>query len=183
MDEQAMIASARAGNAADLGELIGRYQDMAYSVAYRILGHPDAAADATQEAFLSAYRALAAYRGGSFRAWLLRIVTNACYDQLRLKKRRPLLLLDDMIQDDRGYLALSDWAEDPEEAALRRDLVSSVEAGLATLSWEQRVVVVLSDVQGLSYHEIAAVTGASLGAVKSRLNRARARLRDYLASN
>ncbi len=180
MDEQALIAAARAGNTSAFNMLIRSYQDIAYNVAYRVLGHADAAADATQEAFLSAYKALPAFRGGSFKAWLLRIVTNACYDQLRAKKRRPQTSFDDMVDDADCAPALTDPAEGPEEVLLRQDLVRVMEAAIAKLPFEQRLVLVLSDVQGMSYDEISATTGASLGTIKSRLSRARARVRDYL---
>ncbi len=180
MDEQALIASARAGDPHAFNVLVQGYQDIAYNVAYRVLGQPDAAADATQDAFLAAYQALAAYRGGSFKAWLLRIVTNSCYDQLRQKKRRPQTSLEDMVEDADYAVALTDPGESPEEALLRQDLAEALEAGIARLPLDQRVTLVLSDVQGLSYDEIAEATGASLGTVKSRLSRARSRLRDYV---
>ena len=180
MDEQTLIESARAGNPRAFNSLVQSYQDIAYNVAYRVLGHADAAADATQEAFVAAYRGLPAFRGGSFKAWLLRIVTNACYDQLRVRKRRPQTSLEDMVEDQDYSASLVDPAEGPEDALLRQDLARAIEVGIAKLPFDQRVVLVLSDVQGFSYDEIAAATSASLGTVKSRLSRARARLRDYL---
>ncbi len=179
--EAALIASARAGNPDAFNCLVRAYQDVAYSVACRILAHPDSAADATQEAFLAAYRALGGFRGGSFRSWLLHIVTNACYDQLRRRKSRPQLSLDGMVEEPDCSTCLADRSESPEEATLRRGLAREIEAGIAWLPPDQRMVLVLSDVQGLSYDEIVDITGASLGTVKSRLSRARARLRDYLS--
>lgn len=180
MDEQALIAMARAGNPEAFNTLVRTYEDIAYNVAYRVLGHPDMAADATQDAFLAAYRALPAHRGGSFKAWLLRIVTNTCYDQLRHKRRRPQTSLEGMVGDCDYAAVLADQSETPEEAVLRQDLARGLEAGIAKLPVDQRLTLVLSDVQGLSYDEIAAVTGVSLGTVKSRLSRARAKMRDYL---
>ncbi len=182
MDEQALIARARTGDPDAFNVLVRTYQDMAYNVAYRVLGRPDAAADATQDAFLSAYRALAAFRGGSFKAWLLRIVTNACYDQLRAQRRRPQTSLEDVSEDPDYAAPLTDRAESPEEAVMRQDLAQILEAGIAKLPVAQRLALVLSDVEGFSYDEIATVTGVSLGTVKSRLNRARAKLRSYLTS-
>jgi RNA polymerase sigma-70 factor (ECF subfamily) len=88
MDEGALIAAVQGGDRDAFNQLVVRYQGLAYNVAYRVLGDPDGAADATQDAFISAFRAMARFRGGSFRSWLLRIVTNACYDQLRVKKIR-----------------------------------------------------------------------------------------------
>jgi RNA polymerase sigma-70 factor (ECF subfamily) len=180
MDEQALIESARKGDARSFNQLVLLYQRMAYNVAYRILSDPDAASDATQDAFLKAFKAMRRFRGGSFKAWLLRIVTNACYDQLRRKQRRPATSLDDLpVEADHSFY-MHDPAERPDEFVERQELGDTIQAGILTLPVEQRTVLVLSDVQGLSYNEIAEVTGLSLGTVKSRLSRGRARLRDYL---
>ncbi len=180
MDEQALIDSARKGDARAFNQLVLLYQRMAYNVAYRILGDPDAASDATQDAFLKAFKAMRRFRGGSFKAWLLRIVTNACYDQLRRKQRRPASSLDDLpVEADHSYY-MHDPAERPDEFVERQELSDTIQAGISTLPVEQRAVLVLSDVQGLSYTEIAEEMGLSLGTVKSRLSRGRARVRDYL---
>jgi RNA polymerase sigma factor (sigma-70 family) len=180
MDEEALIASARRGDARAFNQLVLLHQGMAYNVAYRILGDPDAAADATQDAFLSAFKAMRQFRGGSFKAWVLRIVTNACYDQLRSKRRRPADSLDDMPVEDDRLEFLRDPAEQPDEYVERRQLNQVIQGAILRLPPEQRMVLVLSDVQGLNYQEIAEATGLSLGTVKSRLSRGRARLRDYL---
>jgi len=179
-DEGALIESARKGDVRAFNQLVLLYQSMAFNVAYRILSDPDAAADASQEAFLSAYKALHQFRGGSFKSWLLRIVTNACYDQLRYKQRRPTSSLDDLpVEADHTYY-LEDKAEQPDEYVERRELNRLIQAGIADLPYEQATVLVLSDVQGMSYNEIADSLDLSLGTVKSRLSRARARLRDFL---
>ncbi len=180
MDEQSLIASARKGDVRAFNQLVLLYQSLAYNVAYRILDDAEAAADATQDAFLSAYRAMPRFRGGSFKAWLLRIVTNACYDQLRKKKRRPTQSLDDLPMEADHTMHLRDPAEQPDEYAERRDLNRLLQEAIGRLPPEQRVVLVLSDVQGLNYKEIAQATGLALGTVKSRLSRARAKLRDDL---
>lgn len=180
MDEQALVAAARRGDTQAFNKLILTYQTLAYNVAYRTLHDPDAAADATQQAFISAFRALPGFRGGSFKAWLLRIVTNACYDQLRTAKRRPASSLDDMLVDPDHSVMLTDEGESPEDYALRQDLGRVIQNGLDELPPEQRLAVILYDIQGFSYQEIAQATGVSLGTVKSRLSRGRARLRDYL---
>lgn len=180
MDEQALVAAARRGDAQAFNKLILNYQTLVYNVAYRMLHDPDAAADATQEAFVSAFRALHGFRGGSFKAWLLRIVTNACYDQLRVAQRRPSSSLDDMSIDPDHSPTLLDHAESPEDYALRQDLGRAIQYGLDQLPPDQKVTVILSDIQGLSYEEIAQATGVALGTVKSRLSRGRTRLRDLL---
>ncbi|MBN1658817.1 MAG: sigma-70 family RNA polymerase sigma factor [Anaerolineae bacterium] len=180
MDEQALIESARKGDVRAFNQLVLLYQSMAFNVAYRILSDSDAAADATQEAFLSAYKAMRQFRGGSFKSWLLRIVTNACYDQLRYKQRRPTSSLDDLpVEADHTYY-LEDESELPDEYVERRELNRLLQAGIADLPLEQATILVLSDVQGMSYNEIADSLDLSLGTVKSRLSRARAKLRDFL---
>jgi len=181
MDEKALIDAARRGDVGSFNRLVLNYQSMAYNLAYRILGNRDAAADATQDAFLSVFKAIGKFRGGSFKAWLLRIVTNACYDQLRLKQRRPATSLDALlVLESAPVQSLTDPGESPEEYAVRQELNRAIQVGIGTLPPEQRVALVLSDVQGLSYQEIAEVTGASLGTVKSRLSRARGKMRDFL---
>lgn len=183
MDEQRLIAQAQRGDLHAFNQLVLVYQSMLYNVAYRILGDGDAAADATQDAFVSAYKAIARFRGGSFKAWLLRIVTNACYDQLRVKQRRPADSLDDMLVEPEHDATLRDDSESPEDFVLRQELGAAIQRGLGTLPPDQRITLVLSDIEGLSYDEIAEVTRVSLGTVKSRLSRARSKLRDYLLHN
>jgi len=180
MDEQALVASAQQGDLDAFNQLVLTYQRLAYNVAYRILSNEDRAMDATQDAFLRGYRALHQFRGGSFKTWILRIVTNCCYDQLRVRKRRPTTPLDDMLEDDEHTTLLQDDGENPEDRVERRELGELIQKGIETLPPDQRAVLVMSDVQGLSYAEIAAATMVSLGTVKSRLSRARAKLRDYL---
>lgn len=183
MDEQRLIAQAQRGDLHAFNQLVLAYQSMLYNIAYRILGDGDAAADATQDAFVSAYKAIARFRGGSFKAWLLRIVTNACYDQLRVKQRRPADSLDDMLVEPEHDATLRDDSESPEDFVLRQELGAAIQRGLSTLPPDQRITLVLSDIEGLSYDEIAEVTRVSLGTVKSRLSRARSKLRDYLLHN
>ncbi|MEP7199232.1 MAG: sigma-70 family RNA polymerase sigma factor [Chloroflexota bacterium] len=180
--ESELIQSARSGDVRAFNRLVELYQHSVYHTAYRILSNSDAADDATQESFLSAYRHLKDYRGGSFKAWLLRIVTNACYDALRAHKRRPATSLDDMLggDDEREPPEFINGREGPEAHAERAELQRVLQHGISQLPDDQRIVLVLADVQGLSYEEIAAATHTNLGTVKSRLNRARLRLRDWL---
>src|SRR5512142_1843577 len=100
MDEPALIRDAQTGDLDAFNRLVLAYQDIAFNLALRMLNDEDAAADATQTAFISAYRNLHAYRGGSFRAWVLRMVTNSCYDELRKRHRHPTTSLEPMTDDD-----------------------------------------------------------------------------------
>jgi RNA polymerase sigma-70 factor (ECF subfamily) len=182
-NEAGLIALAQRGNLEAFNDLILHYQDRAYSLAYRIMGDSPAAADSTQDAFINAYQKINAYRGGSFKAWLFRIVTNTCYDELRRRKRRPVTPLDDLPggESDDGP-ALPTDAPTPEQAVQQRELAAAIEQCIAALHEDQRAVLVLSDVEGLPYQEIAVITGANLGTVKSRLSRARAGVRQCLAA-
>jgi RNA polymerase sigma-70 factor (ECF subfamily) len=181
-EELRLVEAARRGEVESFNALVRLYEGRVYNLCYRMLGDADSAADSAQEAFLSAYRNLRSFRGGSFRSWLLRIATNACYDALRARKRRPSTSLQALgMADDEGVgFDLPDEGERPDEVALRRELAAAIQRGLADLPEDQRVVIILSDIQGMAYEEIAAVTGANLGTVKSRLSRGRSRLRDIL---
>ena len=183
MDEIALINDARQGDLDAFNRLVLAYQDRVYSQAYRVLNDPQGADDATQEAFISAYKNLRSFRGGSFRAWLLRIVTNACYDELRRRKRKPttsLEPLDDWGNEIESPHWIADPGELPEENVVRAELGKAIQNCLEKLPVDFRVVMVLVDVQGMDYLEAADVIGKPLGTVKSRLARARSRMRDCL---
>jgi len=185
MDEAELLRLAQRGDLEAFNRVVLEHQTRAFNVALRVLGDGEAAADATQEAFLSAYRNLRSYRGGSFRAWLLRIVTNACYDELRRRKRRPATSLEDLgPETEDGETEVDAWlastADGPERLSERTELVHAIQDCLDRLPDEFRIVAVLADVQGYNYDEVSSAIGKPLGTVKSRLARARARLRDCL---
>jgi len=179
-DEQALVADARRGDVDAFNVLVRQYQQLAYNVAYRILGNDDRAIDATQDAFLRAYRSLHQFHGESFKAWLLRIVTNCCYDQLRLQQRQPTTSIDDLIEDDEHSRIFEDPEPAPEEYVETGELGGIIQRGLDALPYDQRVVLVMSDIEGMNYEEIAQATAVSLGTVKSRLSRGRAKMRDFM---
>ena len=186
VDELELLRQALQGDLDSFNRLVLAHQERAFNLAYRILGDSDMASDATQQAFISVYRNLRSYRGGSFRAWVLRIVTNACYDELRRRKRRPALSLEELSDDRQGGEAdaWDRWAVDrsagPEEVVLEKERARAIEGCLDALPTDFRTVAVLSDLQGFAYEEIATVIGSPIGTVKSRLARARARLRECL---
>lgn len=179
-DETDLIAQSSTGDVSAFNILVERYQGAVYNLCLRVLGSQQAAEDATQEAFISAYRSLERFRGGMFRAWLFRIATNACYDELRRRRARPSVSLDEPPGDDERTRDVPDTAATPDEQAERRELAGVLQGALAELPADQRVVIILCDVQGLDYLEISQVTGVSLGTVKSRISRARSRLRVLL---
>jgi RNA polymerase sigma-70 factor (ECF subfamily) len=183
MDETALITSAQRGDLEAFNTLVLAYQDMLFNTALRILGDDDLAADATQDAFVAAFRGMNTFRGGSFKAWLLRTVTNACYDELRRRKRRPTTPLEPDTDDGEEMDSprwLADPALTPEQSAEAVELEHAIQHCLENLPVEFRAVVVMADLQGLDYSDVAVAVKAPLGTIKSRLARARLRLRECL---
>lgn len=181
IDDNELVEQAVNGDVNAFNGLVLRYQDRIYSIAYRIMGEPDGAADMTQDAFINAYRKLDTYRGGSFVGWMGRIVTNTCYDELRKRRRRPQTAFEDLPGGDAddGPPIASDSIT-PEEAALQSDLQQAIADCIRALNDDQRVVMVLSDIQHQSYQEIAETMNLNIGTVKSRLSRARVSVRNCL---
>ena len=183
MDDAVLIQQSLQGDLDAFNRLVLAYQDMLYNQAYRVIGEPGAAEDATQEAFISAFRRLHTYRGGSFKSWLLRIVTNACYDELRRRKRKPIAPLEPQNEDGEEIESptwMVDPGDSPEERLQQRELAGAIQRCLDQLSTDFRMVVVLIDVQGLDYAEVSKVLETPLGTIKSRLARARHRMQDCL---
>lgn len=178
-----LTVEAQQGNLESFNQLVLVYQDSVFNVAVRILGDADLAADATQEAFFSAFRSMNSYRGGSFKAWLMRIVTNACYDELRWQKRHPTLPLEPNNADD-DEIETPRWLADswmlPEAVFEAAEREHTIQHCLDALPIAFRTVVVLVDVMGMGYSEAAGIVRVPLGTVKSRLARARLRLQRSL---
>ena len=180
-DEAAVIARAASGDRAAFAQLMEHYQSACYGLAWRLLSNADQAADATQDAFIHAYRAIGSYRGGVFRSWLLRITANASYDIMRRAQRRPTTVLPD---PDEGAPELPDaHAVNPVAEATKSELYRHLEVALRLLPPDQRTAVVLCDVYGLDYNEVAEMTRSALGTVKSRIHRGRLRLRELMAEH
>lgn len=183
MDEPALIQTAQNGDLDSFNTLILHYQDRVYNTALRILGDEDQAADAAQEAFISAFRSINSFRGGSFKAWLMRTVTNACYDELRRQKRRPTTPLEPDTADGEEMDSprwLADPNMTPAEKSEADELEHAIQHCLDALPTDFRTVVVMADLQGLDYTEVATAVRVPLGTIKSRLARARLRLRECL---
>jgi RNA polymerase sigma-70 factor (ECF subfamily) len=183
MDETALIQSAQRGDLDAFNTLILHYQNMVFNTALRILGDEDLAQDSTQDAFISAFKSISSFRGGSFKAWLMRTVTNACYDELRRKKRRPTTPLEPDT-DDGDEVDSPRWLADPnmtpEQQFEADEMEHAIQHCLDDLPAEFRTVVVLADIQGMDYNEVAVAAKVPLGTIKSRLARARLRLRECL---
>jgi RNA polymerase sigma-70 factor (ECF subfamily) len=179
MEESALIASAQKGDLEAFNQLVLRYEQQAFRVALRITGEAGLAEDATQEGFIKAYRGLRRFRGGSFKAWILRIVSNACYDEIRRLARKPAVSLDaeNETENEGPILWVEDHGEKPEDWAARLDLSKVIQVCIQELNREFRDTLILIDVEGLNYAEAASATDSAVGTIRSRLARARKQVR------
>jgi RNA polymerase sigma-70 factor (ECF subfamily) len=178
--DEELVRMAQAGENRAFDELVRRYQNKVYRLSYKILRHEEDAAESLQDAFLSAYRGLHAFKvEATFSTWLYRIATNAAL--MKIRKRRPNhVSLEQSAGDDNAPLQIRDWSAQPAEELLTRETREVMEEGVRALSTELRTVFVLRDIEGLSSAEAAEVLGLSVAAVKSRLHRARLALRERL---
>ena len=180
-DEQRLIQYCRDGDLDAFNRLVEAHQDTVFSVVLRMTRNRATAEDVTQDTFISAFRSIRSYRGGIFRAWLLRIARNAALDHFRRMKRRDESSLDADI------IRFSDTVESPnpgpEAVAANNELAGAIAGCLGCLNDDQRLAIVMIDIEGHQYEETAQSMGVSIGTVKSRLNRARARMRDCLQAH
>ncbi len=174
-----LLERARTGDLEAFNDLVRAYQDHLYALVVRMVPDRDQAGDAVQEAFFSAYRNMDRFRGGSVRSWLSRICVNAAMDAQRLKKRRPAQPYPELEDDNWQPPAGAD--ADPERTAIGAERTRALHGALASITDDQRTAIVLFDVEGYDYGEIAALTGVSLGTVKSRIHRGRLALREKLS--
>jgi RNA polymerase sigma-70 factor (ECF subfamily) len=179
-----VLQAAQHGDVAAFNNLIQLFQRQVFNVCFRTLGNADDAADATQDALLNAFRGLKTFNGpaAGLRGWLLRVAVNTCYDLLRRRQRRPTESLDaldspDPDQQTSAAERVTDPAPGPEEHSLSAETAWHIQQAIDRLPPDQRLTVILCDVQGLSYDEAAQVMSVELGTIKSRLSRARAQLR------
>jgi len=174
-----LMEQARAGDLNAFNDLVLCYQDLLHALVVRMVPDRDQASDAVQEAFFSAYRNMAAFRGGSVRSWLSRIAINAAMDAQRLRKRRPADPYPEL--EDETWQPPATEADDPVTTSLQAERQRALNDALARITGDQRTAILLFDVEGFDYAEIARLTGVSLGTVKSRIHRGRLALRDRLA--
>lgn len=175
--ENEIVRSVLRGNVNDFEKLVTAYEKNVYNIALRMVGDPDDAADMTQETFIKAYRSLSSFRGDSkFSSWLYRIASNVCLDFLRSRSRHPQVSLSTVDEDDRATFELPDMRQNPEEQLMKKLGMEAVRRGLEQLPEQQRQILVLRELGGLSYAELAQTLGLEEGTVKSRIFRARKRL-------
>lgn len=175
-----LIGAAQAGDLDAFNTLVVRHERIVFNLCLRLLRNVSLAEDAAQDTFVRAWTSVTSFRGGLVRPWLLRIATNRCYDLLRERGRRPVSSLDAEPFEIEPLWPGQQAEEGAETFTLRTELGEYLERALAALPDDQRLVVLLADIQGCDYQEVATITGAALGTVKSRLSRARARLREAL---
>jgi RNA polymerase sigma-70 factor (ECF subfamily) len=185
--DELLVERAKRGDTEAFEQLTSQYYRKVYNFAYRSTGNPEDASDIAQEALLRAFLSLPEFRGdSSFQTWLMRITQNACLDELRKRKRRKVTSLDEPLEMDDGEMdrqwAVADAAESPEQALERLEDQRAIQESINRLDEEYRVVVVMRDILGYSYQEIADALGINLGTVKSRLNRARNALKEMLTN-
>lgn len=182
--DERLVSLSKDGNLDAFNSLVERYQSAVYSLCLRLLGSPPAAEDAAQEAFLSAFRAISRFSEGNVRNWLLRIAANECKDELRRQKRKdPGLSLNAMLDAEDGPHEIPDSGLSAPALLEQKELSEHIQRLLLVLPFDQRQAVVLSDLHGYHYEEIAEISGASIGTVKSRIHRARERLRRLIIAD
>jgi len=174
-----LLERAREGDLDAFNDLVVVYQDLLFALVVRMVPDRDQASDCVQEAFFSAYRNMSSFRGGIVRSWLSRIAINAAMDTQRLRKRRPVDPYPEL--EDDSWQPPADASADPVTTALETERHRALNRALAEVTDDQRVAIVLYDIEGYDYAEIAQMTGVSLGTVKSRIHRGRIALRGLLA--
>ena len=181
--ELALVERARSGDDAAFEEIVNRYSRLVYNIALRSAASPEDASDITQETFLKAWRSLSSFRGDcALSTWLCRIAINCACDHARAAKRHYSVSLSAPEEDGGGEfdIPVTDTAALPEEEITRREEISAVRDAIAALPDEQRMIVTMRDITGLSYAEIADSLGLEMGTVKSRINRARNAVKNFL---
>ena len=183
LDEAMLVGRARDGDAAAFGQLVEAYERRVYNLAYRMCGSREDAADLAQESLVRAFKAMRRFREqAQFSTWLYRIVVNVCLDHQRSRMRHPTVSLDEPLAGDDGEIPRQIVADglDPAAQYELAETQAVVHRAIGRLAADHRAVIIMRDIQGLAYEEIAEVLGIALGTVKSRLNRARMALKDEL---
>ena len=176
--DDVLVQKCKNGDLDAFDQLVKRYESKVYTLAYRFTGNHADANDLAQETFIRIYQALPSFRGdSSFATWLYRIASNVCRDELRRQQRRKKISLDEVMSQSGCNLSLAYDSESPEESLEKSELQRAVQNCLNALSDEHRLILIMREIQGLSYEEIAAALDCSLGTVKSRLNRSRQALK------
>lgn len=184
--ERQLIEKSQQGDIESFELLIKEYQKLAFNIAYRMLGNTEDAADATQDAMIKVYKSINSFKGNSsFSTWLYRIVTNTCLDELRKRKKDKTLSYDRGIETEEGTLEreIPDTRNIPEEVAERKEQLQDLVEAINRLPEQHKTVIVLRDIKGFSYEQIAEILDCSQGTIKSRISRARMALKENMQKN
>lgn len=183
--EKIWLEKSRDGDVESFERLIGKHQEKIYNIAYRIMGNQEDAKDAAQEALIKIYKNIGRFRGDSgFSTWVYRIAVNACKDELRKKKNNVISLDKEIETEDGSYKKeLADKSLLPDELLEQAELSEIIQGSIQELPEQNRVAIVLRDIQGFSYEDISKVLDCPVGTVKSRINRGRKLLRDILSQH
>ena len=181
-----LVKAFQAGEKKAFDSLVLKYEKKVFNICYRFLGDYDEANDTAQETFVRVYRSLDRFRfDAAFSTWLFRIAVNTCKNKLGslfFRMRKKTVHLDRPVELENGRVnpEISDRTEDPGRAFERKEKMQRLQAGIHSLSGDQRTLVILRDIEGLSYEEIGKIASLGLGTVKSKLARARLKLREKL---
>ena len=181
--EKLLVARTKKGDITAFEELINGYEKKAYNIAYRMMSNEEDAKDMAQEAFIKIYKSIKGFREeSSFSTWLYRIVTNTCLDELRKRQRSETVPLETSFENDKGtaHVEIGADKETPEDIYERIEKRQLIHNAIDSLNEDYKTVIILRDIQGFGYAEIASILNCSLGTVKSRINRARNMLKDKL---
>ena len=178
-----LLARAAAGDLDAFNAIVGRYERAVYRASWAILRDQMQAEDATQDTFIRAWNAVNSFQGESARPWLLRIATNRSLDLIRQRTRQATGSLDEQLAEQEPRWSTLSPPEVPEREAEKHELSDRLEKAIARLPEDQRVAIVLADVMGYDYSEIAGATDAAIGTIKSRISRGRTRLRSILLND
>lgn len=183
INDEDLVKRSQQGDINAFEQLISKYQQKVYNIAYRLMGNAEDASDLAQEAFIKTYKSIKNFRGdASFSTWLHHIVMNVCRDELRKRSRHKISSLDEPVTTEEGQVnrEVTDWSNSPEQAYEQKESKETLQKLIDTLSPEYRLIIVMREMQGFSYEEIAHQLDISLGTVKSRLSRARKYLKDKI---
>lgn len=182
-NERVLLEKARNGDVEAFERLIEGYQKRVYNIALRMIGNPEDANDLAQEVFIRIFKSIGSFKEQSaFSTWIYRITTNVCLDELRRRKNRNVISLDEEVQVDDGGMQRQIASDKPQPDQLleQAEMKRMVLAAINTLKDEHKTAIILRDIQGFSYEEIANIVKCPEGTVKSRINRARQALKEIL---
>lgn len=180
--DEVLVQKSKNGDMDAFDELVRRYESKIYGLAYRFMGNHADASDLAQDTFIRLYQALEGFRGdAAFSTWLYRIAANICRDELRKRQRRRSVSMDEMMDASPANTPTADDSYSPEETVQRREVQRQVQLCLNQLSDDHRLILIMREIHGLSYEEIAGVLQCSLGTVKSRISRARNALKEKMS--